>query len=61
MNKQNEFIEEVFEIAFGNNAINKDYSYNEVLKQLMQFSNNAFKYEKLLDNNKMEKKQWIKN
>tara|TARA_R100000655_G_scaffold94293_1_gene135693 strand:+ start:334 stop:507 length:174 start_codon:yes stop_codon:yes gene_type:complete len=57
MNKQNEFIEEVFEIAFGNNAINKDYSYNEVLKQLMQFSNNAFKYEKLLDNNKMEKKQ----
>tara|TARA_R100001443_G_scaffold117176_1_gene140286 strand:+ start:1931 stop:2104 length:174 start_codon:yes stop_codon:yes gene_type:complete len=57
MNKQNEFIEEVFEIAFGNNAINKNYSYNEVLKQLMQFSNNAFKYEKLLDNNKMEKKQ----
>lgn len=53
MNKQNEFIEEVFEIAFGNNAINKDYSYNEVLKQLMQFSNNAFKYEKLLDNNKI--------
>ena len=50
MNKQNEFIEEVFEIAFGNNAINKNYSYNEVLKQLMQFSNNAFKYEKLLDN-----------
>jgi len=57
MNKQNEFIEEVFEIAFGDNAINKNYSYNEVLKQLMQFSNNAFKYEKLLDNNKMEKKQ----
>ena len=55
MNKQNEFIEEVFEIAFGDNAINKNYSYNEVLKQLMQFSNNAFKYEKLLDNNKRSK------
>ena len=39
------FIEEVFEIAFGDNAINRDYSMGEVLDRLMEFSNNALKYE----------------
>ena len=40
-----EFIEEVFEIAFGDNAINRDFSMGEVLDKLMEFSNNALKYE----------------
>ncbi len=39
------FIEEVFEIAFGENAINRDFSMGEVLDRLMEFSNNALKYE----------------
>ena len=39
------FIEEVFEIAFGDDAINRDYSMGEVLDRLMEFSNNALKYE----------------
>ena len=39
------FIEEVFEIAFGDNAINRDYSMGEVLDRLMKFSDNALKYE----------------
>ena len=39
------FIEEVFEIAFGDNAINRDYSMGEVLERLMEFSDNALKYE----------------
>jgi len=39
------FIEEVFEIAFGDNAINRDYSMGEVLDKLMEFSDNALKYE----------------
>ena len=39
------FIEEVFEIAFGDNAINRDYSMGEVLDRLMESSNNALKYE----------------
>ena len=43
--KKDEFIEEVFEIAFGDNAINKDYSYNEVIDQLLEFSDHALKYE----------------
>ena len=44
MNKD-QFIEEVFEIAFGDNAINRDFSMGEVLDRLMEFSNNALKYE----------------
>ena len=39
------FIEEVFEIAFGENAINRDFSMGEVLDRLMEFSNNALNYE----------------
>ena len=39
------FIEEVFEIAFGDNAINRDFSMGEVLDKLMEFSNNSLKYE----------------
>ena len=33
-----EFIENVFEIAFGDNAINKDFSEKEVLEKLREFS-----------------------
>ena len=38
---EREFIEEVFEIAFGDNAINRDFSYEEVLGQLREFSDKA--------------------
>ena len=43
--KKDKFIEEVFEIAFGDNAINRDYSYDEVIDQLLEFSDLALKYE----------------
>lgn len=43
-----EFIEVIFEIAFGNDAVNKDYSKEEVLDTIRQFSDNALKYEELL-------------
>ena len=42
-----QFVEEVFEIAFGENAINRDFGYNEVLETLMEFSDNALKIEEL--------------
>jgi len=35
---EREFIEEVFEIAFGDDAINRDFSYEEVLARLREFS-----------------------
>ena len=37
-----DFIEEVFEIAFGDDAINRDFSYEEVLERLREFSDESF-------------------
>ena len=45
--KTSQFIEEVFEIAFGDNAINRDFSHEEVLDELWKFSYNALKWEEL--------------
>ena len=42
---KDQFIEEVYEIAFGDDAINRDYSMPEVLEKLMEFSDNALKWE----------------
>ena len=36
-----EFIELVYEIAFGDNAINRDFTHHEVLKELRKFSDEA--------------------
>tara|TARA_A200000159_G_C7177819_1_gene278231 strand:- start:34 stop:198 length:165 start_codon:yes stop_codon:yes gene_type:complete len=36
-----EFVTDVFEIAFGDGAIDKDYSYDDVLKRLREFSDKA--------------------
>jgi len=33
-----EFIERVFELAFGDDAINRDFSYEEVLGELEMYS-----------------------
>lgn len=43
------FIEEVYEIAFGDNAINRDFSMGEVLDQLMQYSDDALRFHGELD------------
>jgi len=40
-----EFITEVFEIAFGDDAINRDFSYEEVLETLREFSDTALQLE----------------
>ena len=44
-----QFIEEVYEIAFGDNAINRDFSMGEVLDQLMQYSDDALRFHGELD------------
>ena len=36
-----EFIEKVYEIAFGDNAINRDFDSLEVLEKLREFSDKA--------------------
>lgn len=40
-----DFISEVYEIAYGDNAIDKDYSSEEVLQRLQDFSDDAYTYE----------------
>ena len=35
-------MEQVYEIAFGDDAINKDYSKEDVLKRLKEFSDEAY-------------------
>ena len=39
------FIEEVYEIAFGDDAINRDYGAEEVLAKLREFSDKALEHE----------------
>ena len=39
------FINEIAEIAFGEDAIERGYSMEEVIEQLKEFSDNALKWE----------------
>ena len=39
------FIEEVYEVAFGDDAIHKDYSKQEVLETLRIFAEKAYMYD----------------
>ena len=39
---EREFIEKVYEIAFGDNAINRDFSHEEVLEELRDNSDRAW-------------------
>ena len=45
MSRDREFIENVFELAFGDDAINKGYTYREVLVKLREFSDKALESE----------------
>ena len=40
MNKK-QFIEDVFELAFGDDAINREFTFDEVLAKLREFSDAA--------------------
>ena len=40
-----QFIEDVFEVAFGDDAINKKFDYSQALARLREFSDDAWKYE----------------
>ena len=41
---EDQFIEIVYELAFGDDAINREFSREEVLQRLRKFSDDAFKY-----------------
>ena len=41
------FIEEIYELAFGEDAINRDFSHGEVIEQIREFSDHALNWEEL--------------
>jgi hypothetical protein len=43
-----QFKEAVYELAFGDNAINKGYSEEEVIAILREFSDDALRYEEII-------------
>ena len=44
---KDQFIEEVYEIAFGDNAINRDFTQEEVIAELKKFSDDALKWDNI--------------
>ena len=50
MMTQIEFVEQAYEIAFGDDAIRKGYGFEEVIAKLMEFSDDALKYEEAEQN-----------
>jgi|TARA_R100000479_G_scaffold2647_1_gene1505 hypothetical protein len=44
-----EFIEEIYDIAFGDNAINRDFSYTEVINQLRKESKESYLLEQVIE------------
>ena len=42
---KDQFIEQIYEIAFGDNAINRNFTQEEVIAELKKFSDDALKWE----------------
>ena len=51
---KDQFIEKVYEIAFGDNAINRNFSYAEVIKQLEEHSEDSLKWYCIPDGDQKE-------
>ena len=49
---KDQFIEQVFELAFGHDAINRDFEYSEVIEQLEEFNEHALLWESVSDEDK---------
>ena len=39
------FIEEIYELAFGDDAINRDFSHGEVIEKIKEFTEDSYKWE----------------
>ena len=47
-----QFIEAVYELAFGHDAINRNFSHAEVIKQLEEYNEDSLKWEIVNDYDK---------
>lgn len=46
---KDQFIEQVFEIAFGHDAINREFEYSEVIEQLEQMNEDSLLWDSVSD------------
>ena len=49
---KDQFIEQVFELAFGDNAINRDFEYSEVIEQLEEYNEHSLLWDSVNDYDK---------
>ena len=49
---KDQFIEEVFEIAFGHDAINRNFEYSEVIEQLQEYNEHSLLWDTVNDYDK---------
>ena len=49
---KDQFIEEVFEIAFGHDAINRKFEYSEVIEQLQEYNEHSLLWDSVNDEDK---------
>jgi hypothetical protein len=54
---KDQFIEQVFELAFGHDAINRDFEYSEVIEQLEEFNEHALLWESVSDKDKEQENE----
>ena len=47
-----DFIERVYELAFGHDAINRNFGHGEVLEQLEEFNEDSLKWDSIPDDDK---------
>lgn len=47
-----DFIERVYELAFGHGAINRNFGHAEVLEQLEEFNEDSLKWDSIPDDDK---------
>ena len=50
-----EFIEAIYELAFGHDAINRNFGHAEVIEQIEEFNEDSLKWDSIPDE---DKKEW---
>ena len=50
-----EFIEAIYELAFGHDAINRNFGHAEVIEQIEEFNEDSLKWDSIPDD---DKKEW---
>ena len=52
---KDQFIEEIYELAFGHDAINRNFGHGEVIEVIEEFNEDSLKWDSIPDE---EKEEW---